>query len=1149
MKRFYVLSLLLLVGSAGLTVYGKQAVAPTAETQHIKQLSERIEYYHQHSRPTDQEYITTLRELFKNKLVTEICPKEEREGYKCSLNKNVRYALNELAFVWNDLLYWKDMTPQEYDNICRTYMACPSKISSCLVIDPNKFTSYFSDDEDEYDVSSFRSYSRDDYSAYIDFLYAHVRLCNRVGDIRYSDDDIFDLIAGLQWKASTYMYEYDGKTDPYHWLDTSHAYSIKMMKAYPISDSVDVTRKHLLIAMCRMSAEGYTPDVKAYLQQIYERSYLYMEADVLTLQAEGELLNGNAGQAVMLQQQAYDLDGGGYVDDDGLQYYSPDYFELLMIAVAAKDKKTVRQLEHERMGYAGLYWKAIGDYDKSPYRYKLERLFLKNASKIYGGEIKGRTYSEHLQKSKCEDIWKYDSYEDEEYEDDWDDEADEADYDVPPQKVPIGELSYYLYDDQYTASVAGWAQEDDSDDNEEDAPVTSVKPTKVVIPGSVTYKGNKYKVTTISQAFYGCKELVSVSIPATVRYIVPKAFGKCSNLVKFKVAAGNSNYCTDDGVLMSKDRRTLVAFPSGRTQAYVVPNSVKNIIEEAFCGSRLSSLVIPEGVTDIELNALNQSEAMTSVVWNAKQCGVAGSHIGVLPPSVTTLQIGTNVETIPDKLCYNLDKLTSVVIPENVAYIGEEAFSGCHSLSCDVRATYNDWAYDAFVGVPNIIYHGNADELNVDALSVNGYVEDNLVYQDSTKRVLLAGFPGVPDNLIIPEGVERIGSQALLHADIHRVTIPESVTGIDSAAFGPHLRTVIWNARHCADMPDENHLPFTQVTDSFVIGSQVEYIPAMLCFDANISTLVLSEGVKSIGWYAFGFCNYLTQVSVPSSVESIDNAAFGGCHGLQSIDVMDDNTAYCSVDGVVMSKDRRTLVACPAGKSGSYSIPEGVTYIGAGAFDNCGSLERIDIPASVTHIGWYAFNSCVNLTSVIIPEGVERMDGYAFSNCSSLTSIVWNARHCADFSAYDAAPFSDDCDQITSFVFGEKVEHIPAWLCLAMGALEEVHIPSSTVSIGCQSFMGCSGLRSLTIPAKVTLIEGMAFDDCDDLTSVTCYALTPPDMGVLTFDDGERVNGVFFAKGSTNSTIQLFVPATSIAAYKQAEQWKDFGIITPLTAK
>jgi hypothetical protein len=120
-------------------------------------------------------------------------------------------------------------------------------------------------------------------------------------------------------------------------------------------------------------------------------------------------------------------------------------------------------------------------------------------------------------------------------------------------------------------------------------------------------------------------------------------------------------------------------------------------------------------------------------------------------------------------------------------------------------------------------------------------------------------------------------------------------------------------------------------------------------------------------------------VTLPGSVTSIGDEAFGFCPHLRAITVDAANPAYTSVAGVLFDKSLTTLVECPSGVAGSYSIPGGVANIGIGAFGGCGRLTGVTIPDTVTGIGYGAFDTCSNLTSITIPASVSSLGSYAFN--------------------------------------------------------------------------------------------------------------------------------------------------------------------------
>ena len=155
------------------------------------------------------------------------------------------------------------------------------------------------------------------------------------------------------------------------------------------------------------------------------------------------------------------------------------------------------------------------------------------------------------------------------------------------------------------------------------------------------------------------------------------------------------------------------------------------------------------------------------------------------------------------------------------------------------------------------------------------------------------------------------------------------------------------------------------------------------------STIIYSNEtytVTAIGEKAFNNCRNLTSITIPHSVVEID-CTFYGCDKLEEINVDENNTKYLSIDGVLYTKDKTTLLRHPAGKDNSYAIPNSVTNIGDNAFYSCSKLESITIPNSVTSIGDYAFGSCA-FESIIIPNSVTYIGSNAFHYCANLTAIT-----------------------------------------------------------------------------------------------------------------------------------------------------------------
>ena len=314
-------------------------------------------------------------------------------------------------------------------------------------------------------------------------------------------------------------------------------------------------------------------------------------------------------------------------------------------------------------------------------------------------------------------------------------------------------------------------------------------------------------------------------------------------------------------------------------------------------------------------------------------------------------------------------------------------------------------------------------------------------------------------SITIPDSVTSIGNSAFWGCNsLTSITIPDSVTRIGNEAFN-----------RCSSLT------------SITIPNKVTSIGNNAFWGCNsLTSITIPDSVTSIGYSAFDGCSSLTLIKIPDKVTSIGNGAFSKCTSLTAIEIASGNSFYMSVDGAVISKVNRDLISCPAGKTGSYVIPNGVTSLVSLSFYGCRSLTSITIPDSVASIGNDVFRDCRSLTSITIPASVTSIGNNAFRDCSRLTSITISD---SVASIGDEAFYG--CSRLTSITIPDSVSSIGDRVFSGCISLTSITIPDGANSIGRFAFDSCISLTTIKIPDKVTIIGNGAFYGCSSMRSIT----------------------------------------------------------------
>ncbi|WP_024998710.1 leucine-rich repeat domain-containing protein [Prevotella falsenii] len=493
---------------------------------------------------------------------------------------------------------------------------------------------------------------------------------------------------------------------------------------------------------------------------------------------------------------------------------------------------------------------------------------------------------------------------------------------------------------------------------------------KITIPSGVeladrAFMYAKLKEVTISEgvtkigdrAFYG-SELLKVNVPASATDLGHNIFLSCQRMTEITVNAGNTKYESENGVMFTKGKKTLYAFPCNQKpgEQYTIPAVVETIGLYAFCNVRKTvDQHIPNTVKRLESGAFEGSE-YSKIIFDAT----------------------SQVSYIGSSAFRSLKNVTELTIPASVKEMGYEVAYGCknlQTLNFDANSQLNKMADRAFVGCANL------KTVNIGANSKIPLGKE--AFKDcsalTTVNADTKSLKSIGDNAFLNckslvnlnienSGLETIGTRAFQNCTaLTEVKMPASLTTIGESAF-----------TECSKLANV----------TFPDNSQLEKIGRNAFQNSAITGIKLPESLKTLGVESFHSCKKLESIDIPAGTTNVASQAFTSCSKLVSINVHKDNEKYTSLDGMLVSKDKTRLMTFPPGKANSrYTrVPSFITAIDS-AFYSCVELTNVTIPKTVTEIGDFAFSNTKNLTSISFLGDIPKLEDRAFLN-TDVTKIT-----------------------------------------------------------------------------------------------------------------------------------------------------------------
>ena len=599
----------------------------------------------------------------------------------------------------------------------------------------------------------------------------------------------------------------------------------------------------------------------------------------------------------------------------------------------------------------------------------------------------------------------------------------------------------------------------------------------IVIPSSITYNGNTYTVTKISNfCTEADKTVTSVTIPSTISSISSGAFGISDALKNITVDTDNQWLTSDDGILYNKDKTKLIYYPCKKDAShFTIPASVTTLSGEAFSrNSTLTSIVIPKTVETIgdgnddnnytfHWGTFYKCDKLTSVTFedDCKLTKIPRNFLGECT-SLTNVNIPDQVTIIGGHAFHSCSSLTSILIPKAVTTIGNSAFGACSSLS----------------------------------------------------------------TTIIPESVTSIGEEAFYNCRKLITKLPSQLKYLGNYAFERcnSLTEIEFPKTLTSSQWDGGWFAYCSNLRKIVIPEDCELdrIPDY-CFreDIALTDVTLSNNIKIIGSYAFGGCEKLERINLPENLTTIYSHAFESCSCLKDVTchdkletIGDDAFSHCM-------------------RLENINLPNSLKTIGARAFADNSNLKNINLPKSLKTVGGAAFSS-TSCTTITIPASVTSFSSSALMDTRDLQEIKVAEGNTA-YTSIDGVLFTKDKKTLVTYPIGSDrrvaykvpygVETIDEW-AFCDSKLTHVTLPSTLKTISEGAFWD-SPLRELTIPASVTKIEAR------NLSDKVIYLLNSTQAPVL-----ENVNWLIISH--RYFTIYVKPSAYANKVYQNADGWKEF---------
>ena len=560
----------------------------------------------------------------------------------------------------------------------------------------------------------------------------------------------------------------------------------------------------------------------------------------------------------------------------------------------------------------------------------------------------------------------------------------------------------------------------------------------LTIPSTVTYNGTTYTVTLIPNYAFEGLTISGVSIPGTVESLGERAFGDCHKLAKITFEEstqpltlvygyyGSFQYCdADKEVIVNRNLTPSDGCPFyANVTSAVIGGKATTVADHLFHGQgKMTSISIGNSVTSIGNYAFYD-------------CGAPSDEVEM------TLTLSDNLTTIGENAFFSCEALKSLTLPSSLKLIGGSAFSSASITSIVIPESIDSIGESAFESCQKLTSI-RIEDSDKPLRMREGYYRP-FHYCGAAKTVYLGR------NLILTE------NSTPFETSITSVEIGDKVTVINprmfadntlltSVTIGKGVKSIEYSAFYnCGNYETVSELTVSLGENTTRIGEDAFH------YCTKLKSIALPASVKTIEGSAFSNTGF-TSISIPATIDSLGQRAFGECGNLTNIRIENKAAALKLWNGYYGSF--------------AYSDAEKTVYVGRDLQlnDNTtvfGNPTSVTFGDNVTTINPSMFFNNGKLASVTIGKGVKTIGSNAFYNCGSDESV----------------------NELT-VTLGENISKICEQAFYYCKKLKSISLTSSVKVIETNAFSN-TGLTSITIPATVDSLGIRAFGECGDLASI-----------------------------------------------------------------